>query len=547
MRRRLSRATGRRLVGRARRIAGGRALAVTGLVTFHEVVILQAALDPFLTALALFLLARALPGPAPARLSACRPRLRAAGAEPAQRAGRGARGRAAAVGAPGLRAEGLHARRRIRAPAAPSPRARDRSQLAVSGEPVLVSSHGGLNFYIGNRAEADGTYRSIPGITPDIAGQSRDARASPKRRQGRSLTARDGVRLFHGARSRMDARAPGTVGGSLPAQARLLLSDAEIPLNHSYAYYQRDERTLLRVLAVGPWLLVPLGLFGLLDRLRQRERDGFALWASFVPVYAFSVAAFFVASRYRLPLLVPLAIAAGFALVRVGGAVARREWPRVGACALALAPLVALTLWPHRLDDGRSEERTALFEYLVDNGRGAEALERLPALEADHPQKALLLHRLGRAFQDRGEAAQAALLLERALAAEPQRTETRLALGRALLDAERPAEAIPHLRALHDAGVRPDVSGFELARGLAANGQRDECVESGPVSCTCMNQRCASSPSLSPQLTVTPPCWVYLMALSTRFWVMRLILTGSPSTHSAAGPLNRTNKFRSCA
>jgi tetratricopeptide (TPR) repeat protein len=347
---------------------------------------------------------------------------------------------------------------------------------AVSGEPVLVSSHGGLNFYIGNRAEADGTYRRIPGITPDIAGQSRDARSVAETATGRSLTSRE-VSGYFTARALEWMRAhPGRSAALFLRKLAYLLSDAEIPLNHSYAYYQRDEKTLLRALAVGPWLLVPLGLFGLLDRLRRREGDGFALWASFVPAYALSIAAFFVASRYRLALLVPLAITAGFALVSVGGVVARREWPRVAACALALAPLVVLALWPHRLDDGRSEERTALFEYLVDNNRGAEALERLPALEADHPQKALLLHRLGRAFQDRGEAAQAALLFERALAAGPQRTETRLALGRALLDAGRPAEAISHLRASHDAGVRPDVSGFELARGLAANGQRDEAV-----------------------------------------------------------------------
>ena len=60
--------------------------------------------------------------------------------------------------------------------------------LAVSGEPVLVSSHGGLNLYIGNRAEADGTYRHVPGITPDIRGQARDARRVAEETAGRPLT-----------------------------------------------------------------------------------------------------------------------------------------------------------------------------------------------------------------------------------------------------------------------------------------------------------------------------------------------------------------------
>ncbi len=36
---------------------------------------------------------------------------------------------------------------------------------------------GGLNFYIGNSPGADGTYQRLPGITPSIVGQTRDAMA----------------------------------------------------------------------------------------------------------------------------------------------------------------------------------------------------------------------------------------------------------------------------------------------------------------------------------------------------------------------------------
>ena len=52
--------TARRLFGERAALAAGVLYALTGVVTFHEVLILQAALDPFLTALFLFLLARAL-------------------------------------------------------------------------------------------------------------------------------------------------------------------------------------------------------------------------------------------------------------------------------------------------------------------------------------------------------------------------------------------------------------------------------------------------------------------------------------------------------
>ena len=72
---------------------------------------------------------------------------------------------------------------------------------------------------------------------------------------------------------------------------------------------------MLRFYAIGPWLLIPLGLVGLVFFAppSPRRRD-YLVWAAFVPGYAVGVAAFFIAERYRLPLLVPLCIGAGAAI-----------------------------------------------------------------------------------------------------------------------------------------------------------------------------------------------------------------------------------------
>src|SRR5688500_2091678 len=42
--------------------------------------------------------------------------------------------------------------------------------VVVADQWSLVSSHGGLNFYMGNSETATGFYNQIPGITPDIKG-----------------------------------------------------------------------------------------------------------------------------------------------------------------------------------------------------------------------------------------------------------------------------------------------------------------------------------------------------------------------------------------
>jgi hypothetical protein len=146
-------------------------------VTFHEVLILQAALDPFLTALFLYLIAVGLTsgsfsskvwvaaGAAGGLLALNRPNA------------------LLCVVAVALALAVAKISLRTFVPAVAFvvgtaivvalPLARN---LIVSGEPVLISSHGGLNFLVGNGPGANGVYRAIPGITPDIGGQTADTK-----------------------------------------------------------------------------------------------------------------------------------------------------------------------------------------------------------------------------------------------------------------------------------------------------------------------------------------------------------------------------------
>ncbi len=474
----LLQAAARPWFGRTAALVAAALLALAGPLVFHEAILLQAALDPCLMALALLAVSRALQagrwrewlltGAAIGLFALNRPNALAwaaalAAALPLARGlGRGARESAALLLGLALAIAPATLRNAV-----------------VSGELVLVSSHGGLNLYIGNRDAADGTYRPVPGITPDIRGQAADARRVAEAAAGRALSAREVDAHFRDLAVEWIAGHPLDAVRLFLRKLAYVLAAPEIALNYSYVYYASDEPTLLRWLVVGAWLLVPLGLLGLAERLWSGPpaglepaggRAGFALWALVVPVYALSVAAFFVSSRYRLPLLVPFAAGAGFAFVRLVDAARTRARRRLAAYAAALVPLFTLALWPHGLDDGRSEERTVMLLWLVDNGQAAEAMRRLPALEASHPQPALLLYRLGQALDENREAEAATSLLQRSLALDP-RPETRLALGQALSDAGRPAEAIPHLEAALGANVRPDLAGFGLVQALAATGR----------------------------------------------------------------------------
>lgn len=458
----------------ARRLHGERAavwaavLATgTGVFAFNEVLLLQSALDPFLTALGLALLARALCTSRAIDFAAAgfavglhvlnRPNvllwlailvLLLAARRPHRRAAALACGAAIAL-----------------IPSA----ARNR---VVSGQWVLVSSHGGLNFYIGNNPEADGTYHAVPGITPSIQGQAGEARRLAQAALGRPVSDAEASAWFYRRGLAFMRQQPGRALPLFLRKLAYVFNAADLSLNYSFAYY-RDAKAALRWLAIGPWLLVPLGLVGAMAPWPSPASVRWT-WIAFIPTYAVSVALFFVSGRYRLPLLVPLCVTAAAGLLHLVRTLRERRARAVAVQLAALVVLTAVANWNWHLDDGSRGEETEMVLWLVDNGRLDEARARLARLEAGHPDPALLHLRVGRAFLDQGRTEDALALYRRARAEDPSRAEIRLALGQALLDSGRAGEAIQELSAAREAGAPPEVAGFDLARALAREGRRDE-------------------------------------------------------------------------
>ena len=112
---------------------------------------------------------------------------------------------------------------------------------AVSGDVVLIASHGGLNLYIGNHDRADGTYTPVPGITPSIAGQASDSTRVAESSTGRRLSSGEVSSYF--ARRAFDW-VTGHPADALRLWIRkigILLNRVDVPLNYSYAFYARES------------------------------------------------------------------------------------------------------------------------------------------------------------------------------------------------------------------------------------------------------------------------------------------------------------------
>jgi tetratricopeptide (TPR) repeat protein len=458
---------------------------LTGLFTFYEVLVLQAALDPFLVACSLYLVSRAqrdtrtwpavAAGAAVGLLALNRPNALAYGLA------------AAAFFAlqPWRRTDPPSAAPRVMVSlrrAAPfvigmllvlAPNAL--RNYAVSGEIILVSSHGGLNFYIGNGPEADGTYRRVSGIRSSIAGQAEDAMRLAEEVEGRPLSTREVSDHFYRRGWAWITANPTPAARLFARKVALLLNRENVPLNYSYAFY-REESTLLRLLVVGPWLLVPLGLYGLFLPSMRRRRRGFWVWAAFVPVYGLSVAAFFVSSRYRMPLLVPLSASSGAAFVWILERWRDGNLPALATSAGALALLFTLVNWDHGLDDGRGGEQTREAVWLVEQGRYDEAHDYVERISDSHSHPGVLRFQVGKALATAGRFGEAIESLHESLEIDGDQAAVHLELGQLLVVESRPQDAVAHLKAALDADFRPEIAAPWLARALAASGRTQDAV-----------------------------------------------------------------------
>ena len=346
--------------------------------------------------------------------------------------------------------------------------------VVVSHEFSFGSSQGGLNFYIGNHAGANGFYQLVPGITPSIKGQQLDTRRVAERALGRTLTDAEISDYFFDQSLNWMRAHPGDAAWLTVRKFGWVFHAQHVALPYSYPFYQYDVPTWLRFYVIGPWLLVPLGLIGLVfaaPRAANRAaRIDYLIWAAFVPCYAAAVAVFIMSERYRLPLLVPLAVAAGGAADYIIRQITARRFT-VLATPLAVGLVIGILVNTRGIaDDGRWQEGLRMAQQLVLLGRYDEADAWTERLEATAPRRGMAHDGVGMQLLLAGQPARALVHLSKAAELDPARPMIQYALGEALLGVDRPADAVSHLQRGFDAGVAVPMAGYHLAVALQKTG-----------------------------------------------------------------------------
>ena len=308
--------------------------------------------------------------------------------------------------------------------------------LAVAGEPVLISSNGGINFFIGNNADYERTIRIRPGGEFErLAQEPENLGVLGAAAKSRWFTRRalDFWTAYPGAALRLTLRKGGD-----------LVAGREIPRNETLEVYRRVS-PLLRLLvfrfgvAVPFGVVAPLAFAGALlawHTTPPRRREPLVLLLGTAVVYAVSVVAFFPTDRYRLPLVPFAALFAGRVLAEP------RRLARPAFAATLLLGLVLFNLDAAVASESYPEEEALNRAYALGSlGRADEARrEYLRAVELN-PRRIDAPNALAVMAAERGDWEEAVARYRQVLDLRPDFIEVRCSLGEALLAAGRRDEA----------------------------------------------------------------------------------------------------------
>jgi len=335
----------------------------------------------------------------------------------------------------------------------------------ASGQFVPIAWQAGTNFYIGNSPESDGVTAILPGTRGSLWGGYDDVRRLAEEAAGRPLKGAEIDRYWMAKGLEFWRRQPGKALGLLLRKTFLWFAGHEVSNDRDlYAVKRYSFINYLffnsRFLKFPFGILLPLSLAGVWLFRKQ--------WRRFLPLYLFVVAyslsfiAFFVTTRYRMPLVPIAAVFAAMGLMGLIGRMARRE----RGIALAVAVAEFLFLNANLAGAGgqvsQDQNHVAAAVGLHGQGRDAEALAEVrQALKFDsarsvlsfeaallsnlgdfagaeraaraatrlHPLEADAYGELGNVFSKAGELDSAAHYYEIALEREPNSLKARTNLG----------------------------------------------------------------------------------------------------------------------
>ena len=346
---------------------------------------------------------------------------------------------------------------------------------AASGRWVMLTTSSGINFYIGNHEGATGTFDE-PWSASDREFALRhydleEASLTMARRlSGRQLDAADASGFWFHKGLEFARAHPGQTARLAFRKLALFWSADEVP-NHLDFAFMRSVAPALRLMPLGFALVAPVGLYGFAaaGARRMMGRASLVLLGLLVLGPMVTMLPFFVADRYRAPVVPPLMVMGACALTTLWRLLRfqltrNRALLHVACLALAGLAMTRASAALRQTDASRDDWMMAqAFRKQGDLTSAASWYER--AVEAS-PDDAVLRNGLGVALAQSGQLDRAEAQYRRAVELAPALTLPRRNLGLILMR-HGPSASVEALANLSVA-EKADPGDVEVARAMAA-------------------------------------------------------------------------------
>jgi Flp pilus assembly protein TadD len=314
--------------------------------------------------------------------------------------------------------------------------------FGAAGQWIPLATSRGLNLAIGFHPGAGGTYDEPWADRNDqFSAQYTELEeasvAMASRVAGRRLSPEQASDYWSGQALGYIRSHPSEAARLILRKAILLLNVAEIP-NHLDFDFIRERAPALAAMPVGFGAVLPLATIGigfLVADPSRRRRKGTLLILAMAAACAASVLPFFVAERYRIPMLPPLLALAGCGTAALLGVASRRITvtpARFAAILLAGASMA----WVAHLSLAapmRSRDHWIFAEAYERRGDLRAAAREYEAAVSERGNDGELLTNLAIVYRKLGEPARAEALLRRAIAANPRLSYPHMNLGMLLI------------------------------------------------------------------------------------------------------------------
>ncbi|MFC1677714.1 tetratricopeptide repeat protein [Planctomycetota bacterium] len=367
----------------------------------------------------------------------------------------------------------------------------------VTGDLVLITSNAGINLYIGNNEMSDGYSAGIPGLEKLVGSNRWKSSDYPKivrafeALEGKEMTDSEMSGYFSKKAVDYILRHPGRTLKLAAIKTLLFWGPMEVS-NNKEIYYEKKNSSILRCIPGFP-VVLSIGILGLIrlfldSKVRTGKKDTEALVsrrefeiailiAIFVVIYFVSFLPFFVAGRYRVPLIPFLLLFGAYGLYRLI-ALARQNRLRSVVCwaitYIVLYMLANIPIASYRASLSEWHDARAICYRLA--GRFDLAAEQCRESVKLKPNSEKAHHRLADMFFELRKNQEAIKHYSKALKLKPGQAEVHYKLGILLTSSGRYDDAIDHYRQALQ--IEPNSADIYCGLGVAlrSQGRIDEAI-----------------------------------------------------------------------